>query len=470
MSDNLNDPKITNAWTMYDWANSVFSLSITATLFPVYFNIVSKTASIKAGTYDAVNNVSYISVFGFNVVNSALYTFCVSLSFLLVAFINPILSGIADAKQNKKQFMKFFCYLGSFSCMLLYFFNPDTLWFGILCFVMGLFGFGGSIVFYNAFLPEIATEDQYDKLSARGFSLGYIGSVVLLVLNLALIKNVGLFFPIADKVKELMAADPSLTDLVVLENAQKYYSGIAIKWAFVTVGLWWAGFAQITFRRLPEKSGAEPKPGGLISNGFKEIKKVYGELNLPDNAVIKRYLIGYFFSAMGVQTVMYVASMFGEKELGMKADKLIMTVLIIQLIAVLGAWGFAKISAIIGNIYALIFMILVWIGITTAAYYVNTENQFLILAAVVGSVMGGIQSMSRSTFAKLIPDGTKDTASYFSFYDFCEKMATVLGTLSFALINNYTQNMRSSVLALIIFFILALFFIMRIKNFKEVHP
>jgi UMF1 family MFS transporter len=221
---------------------------------------------------------------------------------------------------------------------------------------------------------------------------------------------------------------------------------------------------------LPEKSRGEPKPGGVISNGFKELKKVWLEINLPGNLVIKRYLVGYFFSAMGVQTVMFVASMFGEKELGMKADKLIMTVLIIQLIAILGAWGFARISAIVGNIYTLLFMIFVWIGITTAAYFVNTENQFFVLAAVVGSVMGGIQSMSRSTFAKLIPDGTKDTASYFSFYDFCEKMATVLGTLAFALINNYTQNMRSSVLALIIFFILAVFFIARIQNFKVKHP
>ncbi|MDZ4668259.1 MAG: MFS transporter [bacterium] len=471
MSQELNNPNITRAWTMYDWANSVFSLSITATLFPVYFNSVSKSASIAAGTFDAVNQISYINVFGFNVVNSALYTFCVSFSFLLVAFINPILSGIADAKQNKKQFMKFFCYLGSFSCILLYFFNPSTFWFGMFCFILGLFGFGGSIVFYNAFLPEIASEDQFDKLSARGFSLGYVGSVILLLLNLVLIKNVGLIFPLAQKANELMAADSSLSEALAMELAQKYYSGIAIQWAFVTVGIWWAGFAQITFRHLPEKTRIiEAKAGGVIRNGFKELKKVWGELNLPDNLVVKRYLVGYFFSAMGVQTVMYVASMFGSEELGMKPDKLILTVLIIQLIAILGAWGFARISALVGNIYTLLFMIVVWIGIATAAYFVKTENQFFVLAAVVGTVMGGIQSMSRSTFAKLIPDGTKDTASYFSFYDFCEKMATVLGTLAFALINNYTQNMRSSVLALIIFFILAVFFLARIENFKEKHP
>lgn len=470
MSVELNDPKVTRAWAMYDWANSVFSLSITATLFPVYFNMVSKSAAIHAGTYDAAKSVYYINVFGFNIVNSALYTLCISVSFLLIAFINPILSGIADARQNKKQFMKFFCYLGAISSMLLYFFTPENFWFGILFFVLGLFGFGGSIVFYNAFLPEIATEDQFDKLSARGFSLGYFGSVLLLLLNLALIKNIEHVFPVAAKANEYLNAHlfPDLSS--AMAEAKKYYSGIGIKIAFVTVGIWWAGFAQITFRRLPEKTRVIEKTGNVIKNGFKELKKVWAEINLAQNSVIKRYLVGYFFSAMGVQTVMYVASMFGEKELKMESGSLILTVLIIQLIGVLGSWGFAKISARIGNIFSLLIMNVIWIGITTAAYFVDSQNQFYLLAGVVGSVMGGIQSISRSTYAKLIPDHTKDTASYFSLYDFAEKMATVFGTLAFAVINNYTENMRTSVLALIIFFILALFFIVRIQNFKEKHP
>jgi UMF1 family MFS transporter len=389
---------------------------------------------------------------------------------LLVALFSPILSGIADARQSKKKFMQFFCYLGSLSCMMLYFFTPENLGLGITFFVIALFGFGGSLVFYNAFLPEIATEDQYDSLSAKGFSMGYIGSVLLLLIDLGVILNVSFFFPIAEKAQELILLNPNLLLNEAMEKATTYYTSIASRMAFVSVGLWWAGFAQITFRNLPEKTKAKVKGERIFYKGLQEIKKVWKEISLPQNRVIKMFLLGFFFTSMGVQTVMYVASLFGKQELNMELGKLIATVLIIQLIAIFGAWGFSKLSAKIGNIYSIILMLLVWIGITTAAYLVRTEIQFYILAAVVGLVMGGIQSISRSTFAKLIPDGTQEPASYFSFFDVCEKMATVLGTFVFGFINNYTENMRTSVLALIIFFIIALFFIARIENFKEKHP
>jgi UMF1 family MFS transporter len=468
MSTHLNDPKITRAWTMYDWANSVFSLTITTAIFPPYFEGVSKAASVASGNY--INGIYYIDIFGFKLVNSALYSYAISFGFLLVALFSPILSGIADARQSKKKFMQFFCYLGSLSCMMLYFFTPENLGLGITFFVIALFGFGGSLVFYNAFLPEIATEDQYDSLSAKGFSMGYIGSVLLLLIDLGVILNVSFFFPIAEKAQELILLNPNLLLNEAMEKATTYYTSIASRMAFVSVGLWWAGFAQITFRNLPEKTKAKVKGERIFYKGLQEIKKVWKEISLPQNRVIKMFLLGFFFTSMGVQTVMYVASLFGKQELNMELGKLIATVLIIQLIAIFGAWGFSKLSTKIGNIYSIILMLLVWIGITTAAYLVRTEIQFYILAAVVGLVMGGIQSISRSTFAKLIPDGTQEPASYFSFFDVCEKMATVLGTFVFGFINNYTENMRTSVLALIIFFIIALFFIARIENFKEKHP
>ena len=453
---------------MYDWANSVFSLTITTAIFPPYFEGVSKAASVASGNY--INGIYYIDIFGFKLVNSALYSYAISFGFLLVALFSPILSGIADARQSKKKFMQFFCYLGSLSCMMLYFFTPENLGLGITFFVIALFGFGGSLVFYNAFLPEIATEDQYDSLSAKGFSMGYIGSVLLLLIDLGVILNVSFFFPIAEKAQELILLNPNLLLNEAMEKATTYYTSIASRMAFVSVGLWWAGFAQITFRNLPEKTKAKVKGERIFYKGLQEIKKVWKEISLPQNRVIKMFLLGFFFTSMGVQTVMYVASLFGKQELNMELGKLIATVLIIQLIAIFGAWGFSKLSAKIGNIYSIILMLLVWIGITTAAYLVRTEIQFYILAAVVGLVMGGIQSISRSTFAKLIPDGTQEPASYFSFFDVCEKMATVLGTFVFGFINNYTENMRTSVLALIIFFIIALFFIARIENFKEKHP
>lgn len=468
MSHTLNDPKITRAWTMYDWANSVFSLTITSAIFPPFFESMAKSASEKAGTFD--HGVFYTEIFGYKIVNSALYSYTVSLGFLLVAIVNPLLSGIADARQSKKRFMQFFCYLGSLSCMLLYFFTPDTLWLGISCFALALFGFGGSLVFYNAFLPEIASEDQFDRLSARGFTMGYIGSVILLIINLVVILGVDSLFPVAEKAASILQEQPSMNPEAATAAAHSHYVGMASRLAFVTVGLWWAGFAQITFRWLPEKTRIKEVKDHLLMKGINELKKVWNTVNRSADPTIRRFLVGYFFSAMGVQTVIYVAVIFSKQELHMEQGPLIFTVLIIQLIAILGAWGFARVSERMGNIYTLLIMLVVWIGITIFAYYVANANQFYGLAAAVGIVMGGIQSMSRSTFAKLIPDGTTDTASFFSFYDITEKVATVLGTFAFGFINNFTENMRTSVLALILFFILALLFLARIKNFKEKHP
>lgn len=468
MSKPLNDPKITRAWTFYDWANSVFSLTITSAIFPPYFESVTRAASIKAGTFS--DTAFYTEIFGFRIVNSALYSYTISLGFLLVVLFNPVLSGIADARQSKKRFMQAFCYLGSASCIGLYFFTPDNLWLGITCFTLALFGFGGSLVFYNAFLPEIATEDQFDALSARGFSMGYVGSVILLLINLAVILYSEWLFPIAEKAAEILTASPAIGLARAQELAQQHYVGVASRLSFVTVGIWWAGFAQITFWYLPEKTRVKVQGERIFMKGINELRKVWGEINRPENKMIRRFLNGYFFSAMGVQTVIYVAAIFSKQELHMQQGPLILTILIIQLIAIVGAWGFARISAIIGNIYTILLMLVVWIGITIGAYFVTNQYQFYVLASVVGIVMGGIQSMSRSTFAKLIPDDTKDTASYFSFYDISEKVATVLGTFAFALINTLTENMRTSLLALMLFFILALVFFTRIENFKEKHP
>jgi len=462
MEKKLNDPKITKAWTMYDWANSVFSLTIATAIFPPYYETVSKAASVAQGNF--LNGNYYLNIGPFKIVNSALYSYALSVGFLIITFLSPILSGVADAKQNKLSFMKFFCYLGSLSCVMMYFFTPENFYLGLALFILSLIGFGGSIVFYNAFLPEIASEDQFDELSARGFSMGYIGSVLLLILNLVLIMNPGWVFPLASKAEELMQA--GFTAEEALQKAKDFYGLIAIKLSFVSVGIWWAGFAQITFNNLkeyPKKDQAEKQ--NYLKKGFHELQKVFKEIKQSKSGRFSNFLIGYFFASMGIQTVMYVASLFGSLELKMGTSELIVTILIIQLIAIVGAKLFAIISSKIGNIYSLLMMLLIWIGITIGAYFVQSSLQFYALAGVVGVVMGGIQSMFRSTFAKIIPEHTSDHASYFSFYDVCEKLATVLGTFVFAFINNMTGNMRSSVLVLMVFFLVGLFFISRIKNF-----
>lgn len=424
-----NKKRVQNAWAMYDWANSVYSLVITSTIFPVYFNSV--TTSESKG--------DLVSFFGFEVVNTVLYSYSISFSFLVIVFISPLLSGIADYSGKKLLFMKLFAYLGAISCLGLFFFNGDNLEYGIICAMLASIGFAGSIVFYNAFLPEIATEDEYDFLSAKGFSLGYIGSVILLVLNLAMIEMPELF---------------GLSD-----------GGQAARWSFLITGVWWAGFAQIPFKYLPDNPYNRKVDNAVFRKGYDEIIKIYRFVK--SEKVLKRFLGAFLFYSMGVQTVLYLAASFGDKALGLPGDKLIITILIIQLVAIGGSYLFAYLSKLLGNKSSLLIMVFVWILICGAAYYVENEYQFYSLAFVVGMVMGGIQSLSRSTYSKLIPSQTKDHASFFSFYDVTEKIAIVLGTFSYGLIEQISGNMRNSSLVLAVFFLVGLGFLLLVRIPKQ---
>ena len=409
---------------MYDWANSVYSLTITTAVFPSY--------------YLAVTNEK-VSFLGFELINSALYSYALSFSFLIAALLSPFLTSIADYTGKKKLFMQVFCYMGSFSCAYLFFFTSDNINLGILAFILAGMGYSGSIVFYNSFLPEIATEDQMDKVSARGFAFGYIGSVLLLIVNLAMLLKPQLFG---------------------LQN-----DGQAAKISFLTVGIWWFLFAQYTFYYLPSNVYKRKAEGNWIFNGIKELGKVFSQLK--SQTLLKKFLLAFFFYNMGVQTVMYMATIFGKGELHLKTDELIIVILLIQIIAIFGAQLFARVSGVYGNIKALMIIIMVWIGVCIAAYYIRSATEFYVLAVVVGFVMGGVQSMSRSTYAKLIPEDTLDHASYFSFYDVTDKLSTVIGTAMFGLINTLTGGMRPSALALGLFFILGIIFISGIPSLKS---
>ncbi|WP_439490086.1 MFS transporter [Algoriphagus sp.] len=425
--------KVQNAWAMYDWANSVYSLVITSTIFPVYFNSVTK--GLKAD--------DKVDFFGFEIINTVLYSYSISFSFLIIALISPLLSGIADASGKKLQFMKFFAYLGSLSCVALFFFDGNNLEWGICFSVLASIGYAGSIVFYNAYLPEITTPDKYDLLSAKGFALGYIGSVILLVVNLLMIQFPS-FFMISD-------------------------GGMAARFSFLITGLWWAGFSQIPFRVLPKNPFGKDIKREFLIKGYREIRKVWYEVK--GHKVMNRFLASFFFYSMGVQTVMYLAATFGDKELGLPGDQLILTILIIQIVAIAGSYFFAYISKIYGNKISLVIMVLVWVGVCGGAYYVYSVYEFFALAFVVGLVMGGIQSLSRSTFSKLIPGSTTDHASYFSFYDVTEKLAIVLGTFSYGVIEQVTGSMRNSALSLGLFFLVGLGFLLLVtipkNDFQE---
>lgn len=426
-----NNSTVTRAWCFYDWANSVYSLVITSTIFPIYYSAVATDSATKS---------TVVNFFGFQLQSSVLFSYAVSASFLIIAALSPFLTAIADYSGRKKLFMKLFCYIGALSCAGLYFFTRETFSLSVLLFVLASIGYSGSIVFYNAYLPEIATEDQYDRLSARGFSMGYIGSVLLLVFNLAMIMMPGWFGIAADN------------------------TSLAPRIAFLTTGIWWFGFAQYSFYHLPGNVYHRKPRGNWILNGFKELRKVFHQVvALP---LLKRFLLAYFFFNMGVQTAMYVATIFGIEELHLPDDALIITILIIQLVAIAGAYAFAALSKKFGNITALIIAVSIWIGICIGAYFISGQFDFYLLAAIVGTVMGGSQSLARSTYSKLIPASTLDHASFFSFYDVTEKISIVLGTLAYGAIAQLTGSMRNSILALMVFFALGLLFLFLMKNKK----
>ena len=422
----LNNPKTVRAWYMYDWANSVYSLVITSSIFPIYYKAVTST-----GGDDLVQ------FFGYRVQNSVLYSYALSFSFLMVALILPFLSGVADYTGRKKAFMKFFVWLGSLSCIGLYFFDDvSMLWWGILCSILASIGYSGSLVFYDAFLPEIVTEDRYDATSARGYSMGYYGSVILMLLCLMLILNFDSFgFP---------------------------SEGAATRFTFLLVGAWWIGFAMIPFSVLPENVHGRHPSGNIWLKGYREIARVWNSLKeYPD---LKKYLIAFFFYNSGVQTVMYLATLFGTDVLHLESSKLILTILIIQLVGALGAWLFSRLSFNRGNQFAIGTMLIIWCGVCVSAYLIRTEYQFYLLATVVGMIMGGIQSLSRATYSKLMPEGTQDNASYFSFYDVTYNLSIVMGTFSYGLINQITGSMRNSALFLTLYFILGMILLVSIKS------
>ncbi|HKK78497.1 MAG TPA: MFS transporter, partial [Phaeodactylibacter sp.] len=366
---------------------------------------------------------------------SALYAYAISFSYFLIAVLSPILSGIADYGGRRKFFLQAFTVMGSLACLTLFFFKGmEQVTLGTISFMVAMIGFAGGLVFYNAFLPVIVTEDRYDRVSAKGFAFGYIGSVILLVFNLVMIQFYDTFgFP---------------------------NEGVATRFAFLTVGLWWIGFALIPFKRLPSDARQKAKPD-MIKKGFQELQKVWQAVRFQPNT--RSFLLSFFAYSAGVQTVLFLAATFAEKELNFETVELIAIILLLQIVAIAGAYIFAWVSEWKGNKISLISMLLIWMSICTIGYFVQAKVQFYVLAATVGLVMGGIQSMSRSTYSKLIPEGTKDPTSYFSFYDVLEKVAIILGTFTFGAINQVTGSMRLSLLVLGGFFLIGLLLLMRVK-------
>ncbi len=423
--------KLLQAWAFYDWANSVYTLTIASSIFPIFYS------ALFAST------IKNVPAFGMTFKSTALITYVTAFTFLVVAFLSPILSGIADYVGNKKNFMKFFCYVGSFGCIGLYWFSLEHIHLSLLFYFMGLIGYWGSLVFYNSYLPDIAFPEQQDKVSAQGFSLGYIGSVILLIINLVMVmsQETG-----ADKMQMM-------------------------RYSFITVGLWWMLFSQYTFYILPTGvSKGHKVTKNVIFKGLQELQQVW--LQMQKNKRLKRYLIAFFVFSMAVQTIMLVAVYFGEEEIAWGSDSektsgLIVSILVIQLVAILGAMLTSKASEKFGNIKTLIVINFIWMFLCVYAYFMHSPIQFYIGASGVGFVMGGIQSLGRSTYSKFLPK-TEDTTSYFSFYDVAEKIGIVIGMVIFATIDQVTGSMRNSILFLVIFFAIGIILLYRVPKINKI--
>ncbi len=404
---------VQKGWLMYDWANSAYFLVITTAIFPLFYTAIT-TTTIDGVISDAV------SFMGKTFINTQLYSYIIAASFLIVIIASPLLSGMADYLGRKLLFLKCFCYVGAAGCIGLYWFDVEHLEWSMSALFMANIGAWGSLGFYNAFLPEIAEREEQDLLSAKGYSWGFAGAVILLVMCLALIMGIGDHFT---------------------------------RWAFVGVGLWWAGWAQITFRRLPVKVKERPE-GNIMMKGFHELRGVARELKGKTRIV--RYLLSFFVMSMAIQTIMLMASSFGIKEVKLASDELIIAILLIQLIAIPGAFLFSWLSKQWGNVTVLLMATAMWAGVCLFAYFlVDGSAMFFVAAGIVGFMMGGTQSLNRSTYTKMLPE-TEDTASYFSFYEVLEKLGVVIGMFSWGYIEGLTGSMRSSILALIGFFAVAM--------------
>ncbi len=422
-----NDKKTIRGWALYDWANSAFPLVIATAVFPPYF------ASLAPDS---------MSLFGFLIDSKSLYSYSLSFSFLIVAIMTPILSGISDYSGRRKDFLKLFTGIGAFSCLILFFFSSSELaWLGLIGFVLGFIGFNSSLVFYNSYLPDIVTEDKFDKTSATGYAYGYIGSMILLIMILVLVQFKGMFGISSDT--------------------------LPIQIGFLMVGVWWLFFSRYTFRALPEERKLKIQ-SSFISKGIREVVDVFNKVRTDINIV--KFLVAYFFFIAGVNVVIYLASIFAQEELGFGQTQLIILVSLLQVLAMVGSYFFAFVSDKIGNRNSILIQLVIWIGICLVSYVVHGVTEFYVLSLFVGLVFGGIQSLSRSTYSKMLSDDIDSLASYFSFYDVLTKVASVAGTFVFGIVNQITGNMRYSILATGIFFVIGFLILLTMKSKFRSNP
>lgn len=418
-----NNPREIFGWKMYDWANSAFYTTVVGALFSPYLTRLAQTAVGENGV------VLNLGIFG-AVTAKSLPSLCVSISVGAQVFLLPILGALGDYSDLKKRLMALFCYIAVIATCLLFFIQGSLYIWGGALFIVANVCFGASIVFYNAFLPEIATEDQADKVSSRGFAYGYLGGAILLALNLLLVLG-------AEK-------------LGISE-------GLAVRLSFLSAGLWWGGFAVVTFLNLKSRPKTKklPPDRGYLSAGFIEIFATVRELRrLP---LTLRYLLAYLIYNDGIQTVIFAASAFLEQELFPQGNPIFLLeiFLMVQFVAVLGALAFERLAYLIKTKNAILVSLVIWAGIVIYAYrFLHTVSEAWIMAGLIAIVLGGSQALSRSLFSRMIPTGKE--AAFFGLYEVSERGTSWMGPLMFSIVIARTGSYRQALLSLIVFFVVGL--------------
>ena len=425
----VNDRKEIFGWAMYDWANSAFSTTVGTVFLGPYVASLARAAAEAAGT-------TTVSFFGIPVAPDSFLPYCISFSVGMQVLFLPILGAIADYSHLRKRMMQVFATIGAIATILMFLVTGGLWWLGGLLFIVANLAFGAAIVFYNAYLPDIASPDETDRVSSYGWAMGYMGGGILLALNLA-------FFTFAE-------------DLGVP-------SGLAVRINLASAGIWWLGFSLITWSRLRPRHAARQLPAGdtYVSIGFKQLRKTFSEVkHFPETL---KFLLAYFLYNDGIQTVIAVASTFAAAPLiqgGLELEQstLIAVILMIQFVAFFGALFWGKLAGWIGAKQSVVVSLVIWAGVVIYAYGglkgESATAQFFVLGVFIAIVMGGSQAISRSLFAQMIPNGKE--AEFFSFYEISERGTSWIGPLVFGLANQIFGNLRYAILSLIFFFIMGL--------------
>ena len=445
LADSLNPPKNDKreifGWMLYDWANSAFYTTVVAVLLGPYLIALAEKAVGKEGV---ILNLGL-----FNVTPGGLPAFCIALSVLAMVILLPILGAVADYTNLKKSLMAFFCYVGVLTSAMLFFVKGDSYVWGSILLVIANMSFASANVFYNAFLIDITTEDKRDKISSYGYGAGYIGGVVMLIMNLWLINNAENFG--IDK-------------------------GYAVRISFLAASLWWGIFGFISFSLLKTRGADKqiPKDKNLVTVGFSEIWQTLKELKRLRYTMT--FLIAYLFYNDGIQTVILMSSSFLSQELFTQAERdanldqtfLIQIFLIAQISALIGAISFERIARFIGAKKTIILSLIIWCVIVIFAYgFLQTKFQAVIMGAFIGLVMGSAQALSRSLYSQMIPAGRE--SSFFGLYEISEKGTSWMGQLLFTIIIGATGSFRQAILGLIVFFVIGSIILLFTDTARAIH-